>query len=69
MPIITFLNGTTKFFKNEVSVLEIADTLKVGLSKLCIAAKVNELIVDANTLIDYDCHVSIITINDDKNLA
>ncbi|BBI01114.1 threonine--tRNA ligase [Buchnera aphidicola (Nipponaphis monzeni)] len=61
MPIVTLIDGTKKIFNDQISILEIAETIKSGLSKLCVAAEINGTLVDACTIINENCNLKIIT--------
>ncbi|WP_288261288.1 threonine--tRNA ligase [uncultured Prochlorococcus sp.] len=68
MPIITLPDGTKKVFEKSVTILEIAQSIGVGLAKATIAGKVNDVLLDATIPISRDSKVVIITSKDKEGI-
>ena len=64
MPVITLPDGSIREFDHAVSVLDIALSIGSGLAKATLAGRVNNILVDANTLINEDASLQIITAKD-----
>ena len=64
MPVITLPDGSTREFDHAVSVLDIALSIGSGLAKATLAGRVNNVLVDASTLIKEDASLQIITAKD-----
>lgn len=65
MPVVTFPNGEKRDYQDNVSVLDIANSISNQFANIAIACKINETeIVDLNHIITSDCTIKIITIND-----
>ena len=68
MPTITLPDGSTRQFDHPVTVLDVAAAIGAGLAKATLAGRVNDVLVDASTLIDADCALTIITAKDADGL-
>jgi len=64
MPVITLPDGSIREFDHAVSVLDIAMSIGSGLAKATLAGRVNNILVDASTLISEDASLQIITAKD-----
>jgi len=64
MPVITLPDGSIREFDHAVSVLDIAMSIVSGLAKATLAGRVNNILVDASTLISEDASLQIITAKD-----
>ena len=64
MPVITLPDGSIREFDHAVSVLDIALSIGSGLAKATLAGRVNNILVDASTLIKEDASLQIITAKD-----
>jgi len=64
MPVITLPDGSIREFDRAVSVLDIALSIGSGLAKATLAGRVNNVLVDASTLIEDDASLQIITAKD-----
>ena len=58
---ITLPDGSVRSFDNPVTVAEVAASIGAGLAKATLAGKVNDVLVDASTLIDHDAALAIVT--------
>lgn len=68
MPIITLPDGSQRQFAHAVSVMDVAADIGPGLTKACIAGRVNGELVDACELIEADASLAIITAKDEEGL-
>ncbi len=68
MPVITLPDGSQREYEQAISVMEVAQSIGQGLAKATLAGQVNDTLVDANTLIDTDAKLQIITAKDDEGL-
>lgn len=64
MPEITLPDGSKRQYEQAVTVMEVAQSIGSGLAKATLAGKVNQLLVDASTLITEDASLQIITAKD-----
>ncbi len=64
MPVITLPDGSIREFDHAVSALDIALSIGSGLAKATLAGRVNNILVDASTLINEDASLQIITAKD-----
>ena len=64
MPVITLPDGSIREFDHAISVLDIALSIGSGLAKATLAGRVNNVLVDASTLIKEDSSLQIITAKD-----
>lgn len=67
--IITLKDGSTKEYKNGMSVIDIAKDISEGLARMACAASVNGETVDLRTFVDKDCELNIYTFNDEEGKA
>ncbi|MGR8979740.1 MAG: threonine--tRNA ligase [Gammaproteobacteria bacterium] len=68
MPVITLPDGSRRHYDHAVTVLDVAQSIGSGLAKAALAGKVNSQLVDADTLIDRDAAVQIITAKDEEGV-
>lgn len=68
MPCITLPDGSQKVFDNEVTVLEVAQSIGSGLAKAALAGKIDDSLVDVSFKIANDKQLQIITTKDDEGL-
>lgn len=68
MPIITLPDGSTKTFSSPCTIFEVAKSIGSGLAKATLAGKIDDKLLDANTLISENCSLTIITSNDIEGL-
>ena len=64
MPVITLPDGSNREFDHAVTVMDVAQSIGSGLAKATLAGRVNNVLVDASTLIDKDASLQIITAKD-----
>ena len=62
--IITLKDGSSKEYANGMTVLEIAKDLSEGLARVTLGAIVDGKVVEANTALDKDCTLQILTFKD-----
>ena len=68
MPVITFPDGNTKTFKNELSLFDIAKSISNSLAKEAVAGKINGQLTDLCVAVESDCDVEIIKKTDEEGL-
>ncbi|MEI6069094.1 MAG: threonine--tRNA ligase [Methylococcaceae bacterium] len=68
MPVITLPDGSSREFDHAVTVMDVAKSIGSGLAKATLAGRVNEVLVDASTLIDQDAALQIITAKDEAGV-
>ena len=68
MPVITLLDGSIREFDHAVTVMDVAQSIGSGLAKATLAGRVNNVLVDASTLIDKDASLQIITAKDEEGV-
>ncbi|MGZ8945830.1 MAG: threonine--tRNA ligase [Methylococcaceae bacterium] len=68
MPVITLPDGSKRQYDQAVTVMDIAQSIGSGLAKVTLAGRVNDKLVDASTLIDFDAQVQIITSKDAESI-
>ena len=68
MPTITLPDNSKRKFDNPLSIDDIAKDIGPGLAKATIAGKVNGMLVDASDIIQEDCDLEIVTIQDDEGI-
>ena len=68
MPVITLPDGSSREFDHAVTVMDVAKSIGSGLAKATLAGRVNEVLVDASTLIDQDATLQIITAKDEAGV-
>ena len=61
---ITLKDGTVKEYAGAKSVLDIAKDISEGLARAACAGEVDGERVDLRTMVDRDCHLSILTFED-----
>lgn len=64
--IITLKDGSSKEYRNSMSVLDIAKDISEGLVRAACAGEVNGKVVDLRTIIDTDCTLNILTFDSDE---
>ena len=64
MLVITLPDGSRREFDRAVTVLDVAQSIGAGLAKATLAGRVNDVLVDASTLISEDASLQIITTKD-----
>ncbi|MDD6662425.1 MAG: threonine--tRNA ligase [Lachnospiraceae bacterium] len=64
--IITLKDGSTKEYAQPMSVYEIAKDISEGLARVATAGEVGGEVVDLRTVVDKDCHLNILTFDDEK---
>jgi len=64
MPVITLPDGSSREFDHAVTVMDVARSIGSALAKATLAGRVNDVLVDAGTLIDQDATLQIITAKD-----
>src|SRR5512137_1161722 len=68
MPVITLPDGSSREFDHAVTVIDVARSIGSGLAKATLAGRVNEVLVDAGTLIDQDATLQLITAKDEAGV-
>ena len=68
MPVITLPDGSNREFDHAVTVMDVAQSIGSGLAKATLAGRVNNVLVDASTLIDKDASLQIITAKDEEGV-
>jgi threonyl-tRNA synthetase len=68
MPTITLPDGSRRQFVRAVTVLEVATSIGPGLAKAALAGKLDGAVVDADTLIERDARLAIVTARDEEAL-
>ncbi len=68
MPIITLPDGSQRNFDHAISVMDVAASIGAGLAKATLAAKIDNDLVDASTIIDKDVVLQLITSKDEDGL-
>ncbi|MCR4842373.1 MAG: threonine--tRNA ligase [Eubacterium sp.] len=66
---ITLKDGSIKEYSSAMSVHDIAKDISEGLGRMTAAGRVNGELVDLRTVIDEDCELEIVTLNDDDALS
>ena len=66
---ITLPDNSTKEFDNEITALDVAQSISSGLARNVLAAEVNGIIQDANLPITSDSTVKLFTWNDVEGKA
>ena len=67
--IITLKDGSSKEYANGMTVLEIAKDLSEGLARVTLGAIVDGKVVEANTALDKDCSLQILTFKDSITIS
>ena len=65
---ITLKDGSVKEYSEAKSVFDIALDISEGLARVAAAGEVNGEIVDLRTVLDTDCELNIVTVNDTEGL-
>jgi len=65
---ITLKDGSVKEYSEAKSVFDIALDISEGLARMAAAGEVNGEIVDLRTIVDADCELNIVTVNDAEGL-
>ncbi len=68
MLVITLPDGSRREFDHAVTVLDVAQSIGAGLAKATLAGRVNDVLVDASTLITQDASLQIITVKDEEGV-
>jgi len=68
MVIITFPDGSKKEFENGITCFDVAKSISDGLANSCVAAKINDKVVDLNTKINNDVKIQLLTEKDSESL-
>ena len=68
MPVITLPDGSSREFDHAVTVMDVARSIGSGLAKATLAGRVNDVLVDAGTVIDQDATLQIITAKDEDGV-
>ena len=68
MPVITLPDGSIREFDRAVTVMDVAQSIGSRLAKATLAGRVNNVLVDASTLIDKDASLQIITSKDEEGV-
>jgi len=63
---ISFPDGQVREFDNGVTPMDVALSISEGLARNVLAAKLNEVVVDASTPIDSDASLQLLTWNDEE---
>ena len=67
--IITLKDGSTKEYGSPMSVLDIAKDISEGLGRMATAGEQDGEVVDLRHVVDRDCQLNILTVNDPEGLA
>lgn len=65
---ITLKDGSSKEYKEAMSVIDIAADISEGLARMACAGEINGEVTDLRTIIDKDCELNILTANDAEGL-
>lgn len=68
MPVITLPDGSQRQFDHAVTVMDVARSIGSGLAKATLAGRVDDKLVDVETVIDRDAHLQIVTAKDDEGV-
>lgn len=68
MLVITLPDGSRREFDHAVTVMDVAQSIGAGLAKATLAGRVNNILVDASTLISEDASLQIITSKDEEGV-
>ncbi|MDD3253849.1 MAG: threonine--tRNA ligase [Lachnospiraceae bacterium] len=66
---ITLKDGSVKEYAQAMSVYDIALDISEGLARAACAGEVDGRVVDLRTVVDQDCELSVLTLNDPAGLA
>jgi len=67
--IITLKDGSKKEYDSPKAIIEIAADISEGLARVACAGKVNGETTDLRSVVDKDCTLNILTVNDKEGLA
>lgn len=68
MPVITLPDGSQRQFDHAVTVMDVARSIGSGLAKATLAGRVDDKLVDAETVIEQDTHLQIVTAKDEEGV-
>ena len=68
MPVITLPDGSQHSYDQPVTIAQIAADIGPGLARAMLAGKIDGRLVDADTPVDHDAQVAIVTERDDEAL-
>ncbi|MBE0434472.1 MAG: threonine--tRNA ligase [Methylomicrobium sp.] len=68
MPVITLPDGSQRQFDHAVTVMDVARSIGSGLAKATLAGRVDDKLVDAETVIEQDAHLQIVTAKDEEGV-
>ncbi len=68
MPVITLPDGSQREFDHSVTVMDVARSIGSGLAKATLAGRVDDKLVDAETVIEQDAHLQIVTAKDEEGV-
>ena len=63
---VTFPDGNSRDYENNVSIAAVADNISHKLAKIALAGEVDGKVRDLNTVLDHDVHLKILTWDDDE---
>ena len=63
---ITLPDGSVRQYENPISSFDVAKSISEGLARNVLAAKVNDVVIDSNRLIDSDSTLQLLTWNDQE---
>lgn len=66
---ITLKDGSVREYENPMSVLDIAKDISEGLARMACVAEIDGEEADLRTVVDKDCHLSILTAKDPEGLS
>ncbi len=69
MPVITLPDASKREYDQAVSVMDIAFSIGSGLAKATLAGKIDGELVDANTVINHDATLQLITAKDEDGIS
>ncbi|WP_341327857.1 threonine--tRNA ligase [Methylotuvimicrobium sp. KM2] len=68
MPVITLPDGSQREFDHSVTVMDVARSIGSGLAKATLAGRIDDKLVDAETVIEQDAHLQIVTAKDEEGV-
>ncbi|CAL4319024.1 threonine--tRNA ligase [Buchnera aphidicola] len=68
MPVITLLNGKKRTYESNISLVNVAEDIRVGFSRYCTGAVVNGQLKNMYFLIQEDSNVHILTMKDHQTI-
>ena len=66
---ITLKDGSVREYENPMSILDIARDISEGLARMACVAEIDGEEADLRTVVDKDCHLSILTAKDPEGLS